>query len=282
MWRIYARCSRPNIDRRIGVPIASVAGGEIYYEQAGQGEPLVFASGLNGVGRYWKPQVALFSQHFRVITYDQRGTGQSDRIQREFSLDQMAEEVVGLMDALKISKAHLVGMSTGGAIGQTIAIVHPERVMKLALCSTWTHCDPWFRRLFHARRDMYLQAGPDLHSQFHPLFLYSPDYVNAHDAEIEEERKNAPTKSSPVEVSVGRINALLNFDRRASLSQIRAETLVLGCENDFITPGYFSEALARTIPGAKLIMYKSGGHSFTTTRAEQFNRDLMGFLRGTA
>ncbi len=261
------------------MPKAAVAGGEIQYDDAGQGEPVIFVSGLNGVGRYWAPQVPVFSKHFRVVTYDQRGTGGSDQIQREFSVDQMAEELIGLMDVLKIARAHIVGMSTGGAIGQTIAIEHPERVMKLALCSTWTHCDPWFRRLFHARRDMYLQAGPDLHSQFHPLFLYSPDYVNAHDAEIEAERARAPTKSSPVEVSVGRINALLKFDRRAGLSKIKAETMVMGSDSDFITPSYFSEALAQAIPGAKLIMSKGGGHSFTTTRAEQFNRDLMAFLQ---
>jgi aminoacrylate hydrolase len=261
------------------MPKATVAGGEIYYEDAGQGEPLVFASGLNGVGRYWQPQVALFSQHFRVITYDQRGTGQSDRMQREFSVDQMAAELVGLMDALNIPRAHIVGMSTGGAIGQTIAIEHPARVMKLVLCSTWTHCDPWFRRLFQARRDLYLQAGPELHAQFHPLFLYSPDYVNAHDAQIEEERKNAPTKLSPVEVSVGRIDALMKFDRRAGLPRIKAETLVLGSDGDFITPGYFSEALALAIPRAKLIMMKGGGHSFTATRADLFNGYLMAFLQ---
>ena len=261
------------------MPIAAVAGAEIANEDVRQGEPVVFASGLNGVGRYWTPQVPVFAKHFRVITYDQRGTGGSDRIQREFSVDQMAEELVGLMDRLNIGRAHIVGMSTGGAIGQTIAIEHPERVMKLALCSTWTHCDPWFRRLFHARRDMYLQAGPELHSQFHPLFLYSPDYVNSHDAAIEAERKNAPTKSSPVAVSVGRINALLKFDRRAGLSKIKAETMVMGSDSDFITPSYFSEALAQAIPGAKLIMSKGGGHSFTTTRTEPFNRDLMAFLR---
>ncbi|MEQ1775226.1 MAG: alpha/beta fold hydrolase [Burkholderiales bacterium] len=262
------------------MPTAVVAGGEIHYEAVGEGDAVIFASGLNGVGRYWTPQVPLFSKYFRVITYDQRGTGGSDRIQREFSVDQMAEELVGLMDELNIKRAHIVGMSTGGAIGQTIAIEHPERVMKLALCSTWTHCDAWFRRLFHARRDMYLQAGPDLHSQFHPLFLYSPDYVNAHDADIEEERKRAPTKSSPVEVSVARINALLQFDRRAGLPKIKAETLVMGSDSDFITPHYFSEALAQAIPGAKLIMIKGGGHSFTVTRAEQFNRELMAFLLG--
>ena len=154
--------------------------------------------------------------------------------------------------------------------------------MKLALCSTWTHCDPWFRRLFHARRDLYLQAGPELHAQFHPLFLYSPDYVNEHDDEIEAERRNAPTRSSPVEVSVGRIDALLKFDRRAGLPTITAETLVMGSDGDFITPRYFSEALAKAIPGAKLVISNGGGHSFTTTRADAFNRELMAFLRGPA
>jgi aminoacrylate hydrolase len=260
------------------MPIAAVAGGEIHYDIAGTGDALIFVSGLNGVGRYWAPQIPLFSKHFRVITYDQRGVGGSDCIQREFSVDQMAVELVGLMDVLSIERAHIVGMSTGGAIGQTIAIAHPQRLMKLALCSTWTHCDPWFRRLFHARRDLYLQAGPDLHSQFHPLFLYSPDYVNAHDADIEAERKRAPTKSSPVEVSVARINALLQFDRRAGLPHIKARTLVMNSDSDFITPGYFSDALAQAIPGAKHIVVKGGGHSFTVTRAEQFNRDLMAFL----
>jgi aminoacrylate hydrolase len=260
------------------MPKVAVAGGEIYYEEAGQGHPLVFISGLNGVGRYWDPQVPVFSRKYRVITYDQRGTGGSDRLQREFSVEQMAAETVGLMDALKIERAHIAGMSTGGAIGQIMAVDHPQRVTRLALCSTWTHCDPWFRRLFEARRAMYQQAGTELHAMFHPLFLYSPDYVNAHDAEISEERRKAVAGAPPVEVSVGRINALLKFDRRADLGRIKAPTLVTASDDDFITPRYFSEALARAIPGSKLIIRRSGGHSSTKTRAEEFNRDLLEFL----
>ena len=93
------------------MPKVTVAGGEIYYEEAGQGHPLVFISGLNGVGRYWEPQVPVFRPHYRVVTYDQRGTGASDRLQRKFSVDQMAAETVGLMDVLKIGPAHIVGMS---------------------------------------------------------------------------------------------------------------------------------------------------------------------------
>ena len=114
----------------------AAAGGEIYYEETGEGEPLVFVSGLSGLGRYWQPQVPVFSARFRVITYDQRGTGASDRLQRVFSIDQMAAELAALMDAMRIERAHIVGLSTGGAIAQTLAITNPDRVARLVICGT--------------------------------------------------------------------------------------------------------------------------------------------------
>ena len=190
------------------MPKLAYDGGEINYEVTGEGQPLIFVSGLNGVARYWQSQVPVFAKHYKVVTYDQRGTGGSDRLQKTFSVDQMTAELLALMDGLKIERAHIVGLSTGGAIGQTLAITQPQRVAHLVLSSTWTHCDPWFRRLFEARRAMYQQCGPELHAMFHPLFLYPPEYVNSHDDEITEEQNNAPTKSSSVDISVGRINGL--------------------------------------------------------------------------
>jgi aminoacrylate hydrolase len=260
------------------MPKLHIAGGEIQYEESGRGEPLVFVSGLNGVGRYWQPQVPVFSEKFRVITYDQRGTGESDRLQREFSVDQMARELAELMDALDIARAHIVGLSTGGAIGQTLAIEQPERVNRLVVCSTWTHCDPWFRRLFEARQAMYRAAGTELHAMFHPLWLYPPDYVNAHDAELDEERRRSAASAPPVEVSVARIDALLRFDRRADLHRISAPTLVIAADDDYITPSYYGEALAKAIPGAKVERLRGGGHSISKTRPETFNRLVSTFL----
>ncbi len=260
------------------MPKIKIADGEIYYEAHGSGEPLILVSGLNGVGRYWAPQVPVFAQRYRVITYDQRGTGQSDKLQRAFSVDQMAAELAGLMDALGIAKAHLVGLSTGGAIGQTLAIEQPQRVGKLVMCSTWTHCDPWFRRLFEARREMYRQCGPALHAMFHPLWLYPHDYINAHDAEIDEERSRNTAAAPPVEVSTGRIDALLAFDRRAGLPKIKAPTLIVASTNDYITPSYYAEALGKAIPGAKLVVFDGGGHSLSKTRPEEFNRLVLEFL----
>jgi len=261
------------------MPKMAVAGGDIYCEETGKGPPLLFVSGLGGVGRYWQPQIPAFSARFRTVIYDQRGTGQSDRLQRKFSIDQMAAEAVGLMDALKIERAHVVGLSTGGAIGQTMAIEHPQRVARLAMCSTWTHCDPWFRRMFEARKRMYLEAGTDLHQMFHPLWLYPPDYVNAHDAELDEERNKSVAGAPPVEVSAGRIDALLAFDRRATLARIQAPTLIIASDNDYITPCYYAEALERAIPGAKLARVRGGGHSISKTRPEEFNKLVLAFLQ---
>lgn len=261
------------------MPKAAVAGGEIWYEETGTGDPLILVSGLNGQGNSWRAQVAAFAPHFRVITYDQRGTGQSDRLQRTFSVDQMALELAGLMDALGIARAHLVGHSTGGAISQTLAIEQPQRVGRMVLSSSWTHCDPWFRRLFEARRELYRQAGPEVHALFHPLFLYPPQWVAEHDEEIAAEQRRARVHPSPVEVSIGRIDALLAFDRRAGLGGIRTPTLVIGADNDYITPAYFSEALARAIPGAQLHIANGVGHSFNKTGTEAFNRLVLGFLQ---
>lgn len=257
---------------------AAIAGGQMYYEEVGSGEPLIFVSGLNGVARYWQPQLAFFSTRFRVITYDHRGTGSSDKLQREFSIDQMTAELVELMDALHVARAHVVGLSTGGAIAQTLGIEYPDRVSRLVMCSTWTHCDPWFRRLFEARRAMFAQCGPELHAMFHPLWLLPPDYVNAHDAEIDEERRRNVSAAPPVEVSIGRIDALLRFDRRAGLANIKAPTLILAALNDYITPCYHGVALAQTIPGAQLEMLDGGGHSISKTRADDFNRRVLDFL----
>jgi aminoacrylate hydrolase len=114
---------------------------------------------------------------------------------------------------------------------------------------------------------------------FHPLFLYPPEYVNAHDEEITEEQRTAPTKSSSVDVSVGRITALLAFDRRAGLSRIKSPTLVMTSDNDYITPSYHAEKLAREIPGAKLVIPRGGGHSFSKTQPVEFNRIVLDFLK---
>jgi len=105
--------------------------GALYYERQGVGFPVLFVTGLSGFASFWQEQVAAFSRKFDVVTHDHRGIGQSDPTRSGFTVDRMAADVIGLMDALEIERAHVVGHSTGGAIAQILAIEHPKRLASM-------------------------------------------------------------------------------------------------------------------------------------------------------
>jgi aminoacrylate hydrolase len=100
------------------MPKISIGDCSLYYEEHGSGEPLLLVPGLGGVGASFFKQIPELSRHYRVIVHDHRGCGQSDRPTMRYSVEQMAQDVLRFMDALKIERAHFLGHSTGGAIGQ--------------------------------------------------------------------------------------------------------------------------------------------------------------------
>ena len=106
---------------------------EIFYEGHGEGPPLFLVSGLGGAAAYWTPNLPALSERYRVITHDHRGAGQSSHSKIAYSVDQMTDDLVRLMDHLRIERAHVLGHSTGGAIGQTLAVTHPERLASLVI-----------------------------------------------------------------------------------------------------------------------------------------------------
>ena len=138
------------------MPTLSIGDAELYYEDAGGGEPLLLVPGLSGRGSFWANQVTEFSRDFRVVIHDHRGTGRSTHSRIRYSVEQMADDVLRLMDGLGIEAAHLVGHSTGGAIGQVIALEHPRRLRSLVLSATWAGPDPYFQRLFESRKGVLL------------------------------------------------------------------------------------------------------------------------------
>ena len=260
------------------MPKANLGDVEIYYESHGAGEPVLLVSGLGGVGAYWKPNLPAFSARHRVVIHDHRGTGQSSASKIRYSVDQMADDLVRLMDHLKIERAHLVGQSTGGAMGQTIAAKHPERLASLVLCSTWTKCDPFFARVFEARKSLLLQAGAAAYVRSTGIFLYPDWWINRNLALMEEREKlTIPAFPAP-EIVASRIDAIVAFDRTADLPRIKTPTLVICAKDDFLTPPYFSQELAQKIPGAKLVLLERGGHCVSETALEEFNQAVLSFL----
>ena len=262
------------------MPTTSIGDADLFYEETGDGPPLMLVPGLAGQGSFWISQVSVFSRQFRTVVHDHRGTGRSTHSRIKYSIEQMADDALRLMDALKIDAAHFVGHSTGGAIGQAIALDHPERLRSLVLSATWAGPDPYFRRLFESRRQTLLDSGIDAYLRASSLLQTTPWWVSQNDDFLTDLHRVTAAAAAPVEILASRIDAILRHDRRRRLLEIRVPTLVIVAQDDMITPRFYSDELASRIPGAKLIVLETGGHYAPAINSEPYNAAVGAFLRG--
>ncbi len=260
------------------MPRISIGDCSLYYERHGMGFPVVFISGLGGFGSFWKDQVAAFGKRFEVITFDHRGIGQSDESRIGYTVERMATDVVRLLDRLEIKRSHVVGHSTGGAVAQILAIEHPNRLASVVLSATWTKADAYFRRLFTLRKELLQRLGPSTYLQAATLVLYPSSWVARNNERLRQEEAQNLAAFAPMDIVASRIDAMLAFDRSSELERIKTPTLVIGAEDDIVTPAYFSEELARLIPAAEVKLFPRGGHFFTQVRAREFNNAVLPFL----
>lgn len=255
-------------------------GESLYYKEYGDGRPLMMVAGLGGVGSYWSPQIEPFSKHFRVILHDHRGTGQSSRSKIDYSVDQMADDTLALMDALDIDQAHFMGHSTGASVAQVIAVNHPERLGKIILASGWTKADGFFRRCFEIRKTLLETAGVEAYLKATPLFLHPSWWVRDNVEMLERGENGFYSGDYDANIMKSRIDALLAFDMTAHLGDIRHDVLVMGVANDHLTPAYFSEELAAKIPNARLSIMADGAHAASQVLPGEFNDIALQFLMG--
>jgi aminoacrylate hydrolase len=261
------------------MPTVSIGDADIYYEEQGAGPPLMLVPGLAGRGSFWISQVPDFSRDFRTVVHDHRGAGRSTHSRITYSIEQMADDTLRLMDALGIEAAHFVGHSTGGAIGQLIATEHPERLRCLVLSATWAGPDPYFRRLFESRKQTLLDSGVEAYLKASALSQTTPRWVSDNDEFLTEFHAATAADYSPIEVVASRIDAIVRHDHRHRLRQIRLPTLVIVARDDMITPPFYSEELAAAIPGATLVLLEGGGHFSPAIESSAYNAAVGGFLR---
>jgi aminoacrylate hydrolase len=253
-------------------------GEHLHYELHGEGPPLLLVSGLGGVGLFWAEHVPALADHFRVVLHDHRGTGQSSPSKIDYTVDQMADDLLQLMDHLEIERAHLVGHSTGGAMGQTLALDQPDRIGRLVLSATWTKADEYFKRLFAVRGEILRAGGVEAYVRSHPLFMFPSSYVRDRFSAILSGEKSAIASFPNPEIMLSRIRGILKFDRKDELGSIKSPTLVIGSRDDVTTPAYFSEELGRLIPNAETVILETGGHFFPIVEAESFRKHALAFL----
>jgi aminoacrylate hydrolase len=260
------------------MPHVSIGDCQLYYERHGGGFPVLFVSGLGGQGAYWRDQIATFARSFEVVVHDHRGVGQSDHCRMSYTVERLAGDVIKLMDALGIAKAHVIGHSTGGAIAQVLAIEHPARLASTVIAASWTKADAYFRRLFALRKEILARLGPATYLQAATLLLYPAFWIARNNEKLRQLEAQSLATFSPPEVVMARIDAVLAFDRSAELERVRTPTLIVGAQDDVVTPAYFSEELARLIPGAEIKVFAQGGHCFTQVMAREFNQAVLPFV----
>lgn len=245
-------------------------------------EVVLLSSGLGGSGAFWAPQMQALLERWPVVLYDHRGTGRSVRElpPGPYGVADMAADMVKVMDALGLAKAHVVGHAAGGNAGLQLALDAPDRLAKLVVVNGWSRPDPHIKRCFTTRIHLLNDTGPEAYVHAQPIFLYPADWISRNHARLMAEEAHHVAGFPPREVMLARINALLAFDIDARLDEIAHRVLVSASADDMLVPMDCSRRLAAHLPNADFQMVAWGGHGFTVTDPETFNEALVNFLQG--
>lgn len=254
-----------------------VNGVNICYESIGEGFPLIGLTGKDSNMDWWHPAIkAALSERNRFIMLDHRGTGRSDAPTETYGISDMAKDVIGLMNALDIEKAHILGQSMGGMIAQELAIEVPSRVSKLILCSTTCgvkRVPPSFRMIKWLMRKNAAYSPQDTLNM-----LYSKAYIQENPdliASLVERMRIAPSNSRSMETHH---EASKNFDSYHRLGRISAPTLIIHGEDDWVFSPKHAKILNRRIPGSKLILFPHAGHGVFSQEHRKVLEEIHRFV----
>jgi pimeloyl-ACP methyl ester carboxylesterase len=241
-------------------------GARLHVVQQGQGDPVLWLQGLNAPAAAWSVQLAQFAHTHLSLAPDARGVGQSDAPAGPYSTRQLAQDALAVLDAAQVERAHVVGLSLGGAVAQELALAHPERVRSLALLSTFAAQPPRSRALLTSWRVLYpvAAATPALRHAW-DLQAYSwlfTDRFWRSEANVRAALKFARTQpqQSP-QGFLGQVDAALAHDARDRLPSLKTPALIIHGELDQLAPLACGEELASLIPGAELVVVPGVGHA---------------------
>ena len=258
-------------------------GTRIHYEVTGKSgaTPVLMIQGLGASKNAWNLQRIAMATRFRIISFDNRGAGRSDKPTEPFTLEQMADDALAVLDAAGIETAHVVGASMGGVISQIVAVKFPHRVRSLTLVCTACRNHPWRQELLQLWAKTAADKGMIEVGKEAAQWVMSPRSF----------RRLVPafTWMGPLAVLrprhsfVSQIDAILNTreDLVDQLSTITAPTMVIVGNQDILTPRGDSEEIAERIPNAELVVISGAAHGLMMEHSTTFNRILIEFLQRT-
>jgi len=262
------------------MPNAKINGVNLYYQVEGEGEPVLFIMGTGLTHALWSRQIDAFKHKYQCISYDNRGTGETDRTKDGHTVANYAEDAAGLLDHLKVSSAHVAGWSLGSCIGQEMAIHHPDKVRSLILIATWCRPYPFLRRRFEVQTEIAKLGNQRLLGEYSVLHLFRADHLDEHDDEVLQFQRRSlegPGRS-PMETMIAHYRMDIEHDTAERLSQIKVPTLVLGGEDDALIRAPYQEEVHRRIAGSEINLIPKADHMALALIPDQVNRIALDFL----
>ena len=263
------------------MPRAKLNAISLYYEIYGKGHPVLLVSGLNSDNASWAGVRDKLAKHFRVIVFDNRGSGRSDTPEKKYSIREMADDAMSLLDHLQIKKCHVIGHSMGGYIAQEMAIYYPERVVKLILEATASVSSTRNNTLFNDflkrfKRDRDNEAL----MRSWTYWLFSPKTFERKNY-IETFIKNASSYPylQAAEGFKSQIGAIASFNACNELRNIKAKTLVITGSDDILIYPAESMKLVKGIKGSVFEKIKDSGHCAHIENPDIFASKIIKFLK---
>ena len=255
---------------------------QLYFEDTGTDKPpLLLIAGLASGAISWTFQMEAFAAEFRLITFDNRGVGRSPKPPGPYSIPEMADDVLKLLEHLQLPKVHILGHSMGGAIAQHLAITAPARVDKLILACTFSKLEGRSIPVVESWAGILrLGASSELIGQALFPWLYTERFLSA-PGTLEACQQALAQHPYPLEgdAITAQVAALRGFDSTADLAKIQAPCLVLAAALDLLVSPQSAKALANAIPHAQFRELPDTAHSLMLETPDAFNEAVLDFLR---
>jgi len=250
----------------------------INYKSSGrEGAPVVVLSHSLGSSLVmWEPLLTALEPHFRILRYDTRGHGGSEAVAGQYSFELLAEDMVGLLDGLGLSKIHFIGLSMGGMIGQALGLYHSDRLLSLTLCDTAAANPLGSREIWAERIELVRKKGlaPLLEPTLERWF--TSEFVRQAPPILEKIRRQFLATS--LNGYLGCSQAIMELDYLEKIGEIQIPTLIVVGEEDPGTPVSAARALQERIVGSKLVILPGARHLSNVEQPEAFNRAVLEFL----
>lgn len=261
------------------MPWADLTDVRLYYELSGDGDPLVMIPGLGSTCRLWDPIVPELSKLFTLVMPDNRDVGKSVGRRMPRTLSDLGADLIELFELLQIERAHVMGISLGGVIAQTLAIEHPSRVNRLVLMSSAHRFGPYLRDISYLLGNCLYKMPYDKFQRTVELLGTAPAYYDEHVEEVEQKIEMARKADTSRKAVVQQLQCLAVSEVQEPYYRIDAPTLIISGEYDALIPNCYAERMAAAIPGSEFHVIPDCGHNPVSEKPEAVLPLITEFLQ---